>query len=116
MANQPKRFGVVLYPGHQLNVCRPVDVINVVSSHIPGIQLSMIAESTSSVSTSPQCWQCLAMLAMPAFTTAQHLVLTFEDARVRRPHHPPRNGLFRPRPTGPTKPHHRRPDCQIHPV
>lgn len=56
MANQPKRFDVVLYPGFQLtDVCGPVDVINVVSSHIPGIQLSMIAESISPVSTSPKC-------------------------------------------------------------
>lgn len=56
MANQPKRFGVVLYPGFQLtDFCSPVDVINLVSSHIPGIQLSMIAESISLGSTSPKC-------------------------------------------------------------
>jgi hypothetical protein len=56
LANQPKQSGVVLYPGFQLTDVRsPVDVINVVSSHIQGIQLSMIAESISPVSTSPKC-------------------------------------------------------------
>ena len=35
MANQPKRFDIVLYPGFRLtDFCGPVDVINVVSSHI----------------------------------------------------------------------------------
>jgi hypothetical protein len=55
MANQPERFGVILCPGFQLtDVCSPVDITNVVSSHIPGIQLSMVAESVSPVSTFPK--------------------------------------------------------------
>jgi transcriptional regulator GlxA family with amidase domain len=81
MADFPKKYGVVLYDGFQLiDVCGPIDVLNVLTTHIDGISLSLIAETKSPVSTFPKKWP--AEMGMPPFTTSQTLqpTHTFETA------------------------------------
>ncbi|KAI0189252.1 class I glutamine amidotransferase-like protein [Astrocystis sublimbata] len=77
----PKKYGVILYEGFQLiDVCGPIDVINVLSTHVEGISLSLIAETMSPVSTFPKQWP--EKMGMPPFTTSQTMqpTHTFETA------------------------------------
>ena len=61
-----KKYGVVLYPGFQLiDVCGPVDVLNVLSTHNPDIELDLVAEKDSPISTFPDVWP--EKMGMPAF-------------------------------------------------
>ncbi|KIX99029.1 uncharacterized protein Z520_05490 [Fonsecaea multimorphosa CBS 102226] len=81
MVVYPKKYGVVLYHGFQLtDVCGPVDVLNVLTTHVNGISLSFIAEDKSPVSTFPREWP--AKMGMPPFCTSQTLQPThdFGDA------------------------------------
>lgn len=76
----PKKYGVVLYDGFQLiDVCGPIDVLNVLTTHVEGISLSIIAETMSPVSTFPKKWPV--QMGMPPFTTSQTLqpTHTFES-------------------------------------
>jgi transcriptional regulator GlxA family with amidase domain len=74
MSNKPLSYGVILYPGFQLtDVAGPIDVLNVLSSSIPGLSLSLIAETLSPVSTLPPKWPSK---DMPPMTTSQQLVPT----------------------------------------
>lgn len=80
-AAHPKKYGIVLYDGFQLtDVCGPVDVLNVLTTHVEGISLAVIAESTTPVSTFPKKWP--AAMGMPPFNTSQTLqpTHTFETA------------------------------------
>ncbi|KAI1616288.1 class I glutamine amidotransferase-like protein [Exophiala viscosa] len=81
MANPPKRFGMILYDGFQLiDVCGPLDVLNVLSTRTEGVSLSLIAEDTQPKSTFPKEWP--ANMGMAPFTTSQTLqpTHTFESA------------------------------------
>lgn len=78
--SSPLQFGVVLYEGFQLtDVSGPVDVINVLSSHIRGINLALISESLKPISTMPTQWPSP---EMPPFTTSQSILPThtFQNA------------------------------------
>ncbi|KAF2679246.1 class I glutamine amidotransferase-like protein [Lentithecium fluviatile CBS 122367] len=71
----PKSYGVILYPGFQLtDICGPVDVLNVLSTHTPNISLSLVAETLGPISTSPTTWP--SNTGMPPFTTAQSMLAT----------------------------------------
>ncbi|KAI5459338.1 class I glutamine amidotransferase-like protein [Mariannaea sp. PMI_226] len=75
MANAPKKYGIVLYPGFQLiDVCGPVDVLNVLSTHAEGISLSIIADTLEPTSTFPRAWPD--KMGMPPFTTSEILTPT----------------------------------------
>lgn len=77
MENPPTRFGVVLYDGFQLiDVCGPLDVLNTLSAHVPGISLALIAEDTSPKCTFPKEWP--ANMGMSPFTTCQTLQPTHD--------------------------------------
>lgn len=81
MADYPKKYGVVLYPGFQLiDVCGPVDVINVLSTHVQDISLTLIAEKLEPTSTFPTVWP--EKMGMPPFTASQQMIPThtFETA------------------------------------
>ncbi|UPK91173.1 hypothetical protein LCI18_002108 [Fusarium solani-melongenae] len=81
MAQAPKKYGVVLYEGFQLiDVCGPIDVLNVLTTHVEGISLSIISESLKSTSTFPKTWPD--KMGMPQFTTSQLMTPThtFETA------------------------------------
>lgn len=81
MASTPKKYGVVLYDGFQLSdVCGPVDVLNVLTTHVEGISLSIIGETMNPISTFPKKWP--GEMGMPPFTTSQTLqpTHTFETA------------------------------------
>ncbi|KIX05665.1 uncharacterized protein Z518_03637 [Rhinocladiella mackenziei CBS 650.93] len=81
MASPPKRFGMVLFDGFQLiDVAGPVDVLNVLSTRVEGISLSLIAEDLSPKSTLPKVWP--ANMGMAQFTTSQTLqpTHTFDTA------------------------------------
>ncbi|RSL97787.1 hypothetical protein CEP52_010742 [Fusarium oligoseptatum] len=81
MAETPKKYGVVLYEGFQLiDVCGPIDVLNVLTTHAEGISLSVISESLQPTSTFPKTWPD--KMGMPPFTTSQLITPThtFETA------------------------------------
>lgn len=81
MADKPQKFGVVLYPGFQLiDVCGPIDVLNVLSTHHQNISLSLIAETATAISTFPKQWP--ANMGMPPFTTSESITAThtFDNA------------------------------------
>lgn len=72
MGSYPKKYGVVLYPGFQLiDVCGPVDVLNVLSTHVPDITLDLVAADNDPVSTFPKVWP--EKMGMPPFRTSQTL-------------------------------------------
>ncbi|ORX98950.1 class I glutamine amidotransferase-like protein [Clohesyomyces aquaticus] len=75
MPTKPQSFGVVLYPGFQLtDICGPIDVLNVLSSHVPSISLALVAEKTGPISTSPTCWP--SNTGMPPMTICESVVAT----------------------------------------
>ncbi|KAF2462728.1 class I glutamine amidotransferase-like protein [Lindgomyces ingoldianus] len=75
MESTPKKYGVVLYEGFQLiDVCGPIDVLNVLTTHVEGISLSLIAETKSPISTFPKEWP--EKMGMPPFTTSQTMMPT----------------------------------------
>lgn len=77
MESQPTKFGVILYDGFQLiDVCGPLDVLNTLSAHVPGISLALIAEDTSPKSTLPKVWP--GNMGMATFTTSQTLQPTHD--------------------------------------
>ena len=81
MTDVPKKYGVVLYEGFQLiDVCGPIDVLNVLSTHVEGISLSVISETLEPTSTFPKVWP--EKMGMPPFTASQKLTPThtFETA------------------------------------
>ncbi|VUC28824.1 unnamed protein product [Clonostachys rosea] len=81
MASIPKKYGMVLYEGFQLlDVAGPLDVLNLLSTHIDGISLSLIAETLKPQSTSPECFP--ENMGMKPFATSQVLIPdhTFETA------------------------------------
>ncbi|KAJ4194412.1 hypothetical protein NW755_003166 [Fusarium falciforme] len=81
MTQAPKKYGVVLYEGFQLiDVCGPIDVLNVLTTHVEGISLSIISESLHPTSTFPKTWPD--KMGMPPFTTSQLITPThtFETA------------------------------------
>ncbi|KAL6804853.1 class I glutamine amidotransferase-like protein [Trichoderma sp. SZMC 28013] len=68
------KYGVLIYPGFQLiDVTGPVDIINVTSSHIPGVTLDVIAETLDPVPTKPSSKP---PAGLPVFTTWQTLIPT----------------------------------------
>ncbi|KAH6889663.1 class I glutamine amidotransferase-like protein [Thelonectria olida] len=75
MSGTPKKYGIVVYPGFQLiDVCGPVDVLNVLSTHVEGISLSIITETLEPTSTFPKVWP--EKMGMPPFTTSELLTPT----------------------------------------
>ncbi|KAH8807300.1 class I glutamine amidotransferase-like protein [Xylogone sp. PMI_703] len=77
---KPLKYGVIIYPGFQLiDVAGPVDILNVASSHVPGISLSLIAPTLDPISTKPTSKP---PLGLPEFTTSQQLIPThtFDNA------------------------------------
>lgn len=72
---------MVLFDGFQLtDVAGPIDVLNVLSTHIDGLSIHLIAEDLSPKSTFPKVWP--ANMGMSPFTTSQTLTPThtFETA------------------------------------
>ncbi|KAK7428265.1 hypothetical protein QQZ08_005162 [Neonectria magnoliae] len=106
MADVPKKYGVVLYDGFQLiDVCGPIDVLNVLSSHVEGLSLSIIADSLEPTSTLPKTWPN--KTGMSPFTTSQLLkpTHTFDTApQLDVLIIPGGMGCFDPDPTNPGQP------------
>ncbi|KAL6691741.1 hypothetical protein J3F84DRAFT_386323 [Trichoderma pleuroticola] len=74
------KYGVLVYPGFQLiDVTGPVDIINVTSSHIPGVTIDIIAETLDPVPTKPSSKP---PAGLPVFTTWQTLVPTHTFANA----------------------------------
>jgi transcriptional regulator GlxA family with amidase domain len=81
MAVTPKKYGMVLYEGFQLlDVAGPLDVLNLLSTHVDGISLSLVAETLQPQATSPKCLP--ENMGMKPFATSQVLIPdhTFETA------------------------------------
>ncbi|KAK7756533.1 hypothetical protein SLS62_001368 [Diatrype stigma] len=51
---QPKKFGVVLFPGFQaLDVFGPLDILNLLAKYIPELELYILASTLDPVPTNP---------------------------------------------------------------
>ena len=72
---KPQTFGIVLYPGFQLtDVCGPLDVLNLLSSHFPTVSISLIGRELDPVATVPTPWP--SNMGMLPFTSSQTLTPT----------------------------------------